>query len=86
VNDKDLSKALPLFPQEANYYFVKADIPRGLPATDLQAAAATFGLHGEVYSSVSAGYAAAKAAARTHEKTDGVVFVGGSIFTVAEVL
>jgi dihydrofolate synthase/folylpolyglutamate synthase len=86
VNDKDLSKALPLFPKDAVYYFVKADIPRGLPAVELQTAAADFGLKGEVYASVSAGYTAAKAAARTHETADGVVFVGGSIFTVAEVL
>jgi dihydrofolate synthase/folylpolyglutamate synthase len=86
VNDKDLSKALPLFPKDATYYFVKADIPRGLPAAELQTAAAKFGLQGEVYDAVSAGYAAAKAAARAHETTDGIVFVGGSIFTVGEVL
>ncbi len=84
VNDKDLSKALPLFPQDATYYFVKADIPRGLPAADLQATAAEHGLQGQVYSSVMAGYEAAKIAARA--AVDGVVFVGGSIFTVGEVL
>ena len=82
VNDKDLSKALPLFPQSATYYFVKADIPRGLPARDLRAAAAGYGLTGDSYASVAAGYAAARAAAIA----DDVVFVGGSIFTVAEVL
>ncbi|WP_116127380.1 bifunctional folylpolyglutamate synthase/dihydrofolate synthase [Lewinella sp. IMCC34183] len=82
VNDKDLSKALPLFPVEGIYYFVKADIPRGLPATALRAAAADYGLVGEAYDSVGAGYRAAVAAAAPED----VVFVGGSIFTVAEVL
>lgn len=86
VSDKDLSKALPLFPEDAKYYFVKANIPRGLPAEQLQAAAAEYELKGEVFPSVSAGYTQAKLDARAHETTDGVVFVGGSIFTVAEVL
>lgn len=86
VNDKDLNKALPLFPKDATYYFVKADIPRGLPAEELQATAKAYGLNGEVYASVSAGYERAKVDARARETTDGVVFVGGSIFTVAEVL
>ena len=86
VNDKDLTKALPLFPKDATYYFVKADIPRGLPAEELQATAETFGLKGEIYSSVKVGFEQAKVDARAWETTDGVVFVGGSIFTVAEVL
>ena len=86
VNDKDLSKALPLFPKDATYYFVKADIPRGLPATELQATAGAFGLKGETYPSVTVGFEQAKADARAWKTTDGVVFVGGSIFTVAEVL
>lgn len=86
VNDKDLSKALPLFPKDATYYFVKADIPRGLPAEKLRDTAIEYGLWGEAYPSVSEGYAQAKIDARAWETTDGVVFVGGSIFTVAEVL
>ena len=82
VNDKDLSRVLPLLPREADYYFVKADIPRGLPANDLRVAAGRYGLNGETYPSVVAGYAAARAAARPED----VVFIGGSIFTVAEVI
>ena len=82
VNDKDLSKALPLFPAGARYYFVKADIPRGLPAEDLQDAASNYGLVGKAYGSVADGYRAARSAAAGRD----VVFVGGSIFTVAEVL
>lgn len=82
VNDKDLVGVLPLFPQDARYYFVKADIPRGLPAAELAAAAAEYGLMGQVYSSVLAGFEVAK---DTAAPTD-TIFVGGSIFTVAEVL
>ncbi|WP_273444504.1 bifunctional folylpolyglutamate synthase/dihydrofolate synthase [Neolewinella agarilytica] len=86
VNDKDLSKALPLFPKDATYYFVKADIPRGLPAEELQKTAAEHGLKGQAYPSVMEGFERAKADARAWETTDGIVFVGGSIFTVAEVI
>ena len=82
VADKDLTRVLPLFPTNASYYFVKADIPRGLPADSLKEAAAQHKLFGMAYSSVTDGYTAAAAAARKHD----IIFVGGSIFTVAEVL
>lgn len=82
VNDKDLDRVLPLFPTNASYYFVKADIPRGLPAEALMDAAAPYGLIGQEYASVQQGFQAAKKAARKHD----IIFVGGSIFTVAEVL
>ena len=82
VNDKDLHHVLPLFPTNASYYFVKADILRGLPADELQLVAEEHRLVGEVFPSVQKGYRAALAAARPED----IVFIGGSIFTVAEVL
>jgi dihydrofolate synthase/folylpolyglutamate synthase len=82
VNDKKLEEVLPLFPASAKYYFAKANIPRGLPACDLQATAAEFGLHGRTYTSVRNALRAAKRAAQAED----TIFVGGSIFTVAEVL
>ena len=82
VNDKDLAGVLPLFPKNARYYFVKADIPRGLPAAELAATAATYGLVGQVYSSVAAGFEVAQDTAEAED----TIFLGGSIFTVAEVL
>lgn len=85
VSDKDHAKVLKLFPREATYYFVKADIPRGLPAAELATKAAAVGLVGAVYPSVAAGYAAAQAGA-VGEVGRGLVFVGGSIFTVAEII
>ncbi len=82
VNDKKLDKVLALFPKEARYYFAKANIPRGLDADKLKAEARQYGLEGRAYSSVKNALRAAKRAARPED----VIFVGGSVFTVAEVL
>ena len=82
VNDKDVEKALSLFPAAARYYFAKANIPRGLDAEILKAQAAAFGLKGRAYSSVTN---ALKAAKRLAAPTD-LVLVIGSIFVVGEVL
>lgn len=82
VSDKELSKVLPLLPRQAIYYFAKADVPRGLDAQSLKAAASQAGLHGEAYASVAEALATAKRAAAK----DDVIFIGGSIFVVAEVI
>ena len=82
VNDKKLDQILPLFPMQARYYFAKADIPRGLPANELQKVASGHGLMGQSYASVPEALDAAKSAAGLED----TIFVGGSIFTVAEVL
>lgn len=82
VEDKMLSDVLPLFPKEASYYFCKADIPRGLPAEELREAALGFGLKGEEYLSVKRAYEAA----RLYADKEDTIFVGGSFFTVAEIL
>ena len=82
VKDKDLSKVLKMLPQNATYYFAKADIPRGLDAEILRDMAAEHRLVGKAYSSVKRALTAAKKVA----KTDDLIYVGGSIFVVAEVL
>jgi len=82
VNDKDLANILPLFPVEANYYFCRPDIPRGLDSKILKDEAAGYGLAGESYSTVKAALDAAKQQAGKHD----MIFVGGSTFVVAEVL
>ena len=82
VNDKSIDKMLSMLPKSARYYFVKADIPRGLPAATLRDQAATFGLMGRAYQSVRRGLAAAKRSAQSSD----LIFVGGSVFVVAEVL
>nr|WP_315160944.1 folylpolyglutamate synthase/dihydrofolate synthase family protein [uncultured Flavobacterium sp.] len=82
VNDKDLDEVLPLFPKNAIYYFCKPNIPRGLDTVILYQKATTFGLHGEVFNSVSEAY---KKALQIASKSD-FIYIGGSTFVVAEIL
>lgn len=82
VKDKDLTGILPLLPKDANYYFCRPNIPRGLDAETLTAKANELGLGGKSYSSVEAAFTSAKANAKNID----VIFVGGSTFTVAEVI
>lgn len=82
VNDKDLSGILSLLPKEARYYFAKANIPRGLDARELKRQASAHGLYGKAYSSVNNAF---RAAQRQAGEMD-LIFIGGSIFVVAEVI
>ena len=82
VGDKDITSMLKLLPKDATYYFCNASIPRALPAADLKAKAAEFGLQGSAYASVAEALAAAK---RDASESD-FIFIGGSNFTVAEIL
>lgn len=82
VNDKDIEGILELLPKNAEYYYCKADIPRGLDANILAEKASNCGLKGNVYNSVKEAYASACANANDGD----LVFVGGSNFTVAEVV
>jgi dihydrofolate synthase / folylpolyglutamate synthase len=82
VNDKNLEEILPLFPKNANYYFCKPDIPRGLDAGILKEKAALYNLTGQTYPSVSNAYQAAKEKATSKD----FIYIGGSTFVVAEIL
>ena len=82
VNDKDLGKVLALLPKDARYYFAKANIPRGLDAKLLQAQASNFDLKGRTYNSVRNALRAAKRAAQEKD----LIYIGGSTFTVAEII
>ncbi|MDA3910387.1 MAG: bifunctional folylpolyglutamate synthase/dihydrofolate synthase [Bacteroidales bacterium] len=82
VNDKNLQKILPLFPKNAHYFFTEAKIPRALPAKELQKEANNFGLHGNLSPCVSDAYKKAKEIANLED----FIFIGGSTFTVAEIL
>ncbi len=79
VNDKDLDTILPLFPKEAQYYFARPDIPRGLDEKKLRDKAIKFELLGKNYNSVREAYNAALQGATEHD----VIYVGGSTFVVA---
>lgn len=82
VSDKDLSSILPLFPKNAQYYFCKPNIPRGLESKILQEESARHGLTGDQYSSVEKAYSAAMENAGNED----LIFIGGSTFTVAEII
>jgi dihydrofolate synthase / folylpolyglutamate synthase len=80
--DKEVEKLLAYFPQHAEYYFAKANIPRGMDASLLQERAAAAGLPGKAYDSVRKAFQAAKRRAAP----DDLIYVGGSIFVVGEVI
>ncbi|SOC80684.1 dihydrofolate synthase / folylpolyglutamate synthase [Salinimicrobium sediminis] len=82
VNDKDLEAVLPLFPKTAIYFFAKPNVPRGLDAKILRQKAGEKGLFGEAFNSVSEAYEAALAKASFND----IIYVGGSTFTVAEII
>jgi dihydrofolate synthase/folylpolyglutamate synthase len=82
VNDKDITTILKLLPSDAEYYFCKANIPRALPADELAKQAAAHNLNGNIYNSVSEALTAAKQNAKQND----LVFIGGSTFTVAEIV
>jgi dihydrofolate synthase / folylpolyglutamate synthase len=82
VNDKDIDTVLAMLPKTATYYFCKANIPRGMDAEELMLKAKKYQLSGTTYSSVSDAYHSALQASDAAD----LVFVGGSTFTVAEVL
>jgi dihydrofolate synthase/folylpolyglutamate synthase len=82
VKDKDPKEVLKLLPKKAVYYFAKADIPRGMPPEELQLLANSHDLKGNIFPSVKAAYEAALDQAQPED----VIFVGGSIFVVAEII
>ena len=81
VKDKDVAHVLQLFPQDFNFYFTNAHLPRALPAVELQAMAAEYGLLGNAYDDVNKALAKAKSDAA---QTDYII-VCGSVFVVGEV-
>jgi dihydrofolate synthase/folylpolyglutamate synthase len=82
VSDKKLEDVLPLFPNNASYYFCKPDIPRGLSAAVLQEKAIPFDVIGEKYTSVKEALNSALLNANQQD----VIYVGGSTFVVAEII
>ena len=82
VNDKDVSAILEMLPKTATYYFCNASIPRALEAQELSKLAKGFSLNGNVFSSVKNAFFSAIKTAQSND----LVFVGGSTFTVAEIV
>ncbi|MBC9797157.1 bifunctional folylpolyglutamate synthase/dihydrofolate synthase [Sinomicrobium weinanense] len=82
VRGKDLNSILPLFPQEATYYFASPAISRALPAEELRDHAQRYGLTGNIFPSVKKAYNDALAKANKGD----FIYIGGSTFVVAEIL
>ncbi|MEN8797712.1 MAG: folylpolyglutamate synthase/dihydrofolate synthase family protein [Flavobacteriaceae bacterium] len=82
VQDKDLEVILPLFPKSAHYYLARPDIRRGLDVDLLAIKARAHGLNYHVCKSIPEALARARSVATQED----LIFVGGSTFTVAEVL
>jgi len=82
VKDKEIGEALALFPKDNTYYFCNAQIPRALPAAQLQEQAAIAGLHGDAYATVTE---AVKAATKAMSADDALL-ITGSFFIVGEAL
>lgn len=81
VKDKEVDKVLTMLPVTATYYFTNAQIPRALPAQELQEKAATYLLKGKKYDYVKDAVKAAMA----HAHQNDLILVCGSVFVVAEV-
>jgi len=82
VNDKDVSKILNLLPIEAEYYFVKASVPRALNENELLEQAKKIKLSGKSYGDVKLGIDAAK----KNAKQSDLILIGGSTFVVGDAL
>ncbi len=82
VGDKDAKNILSLLPTSASYYWCKPDVPRGKDLRELSQEALKFSLEGKEYPSVNDALNAAKAEALQND----LIFVGGSVFVVAEVV
>ncbi len=82
VSDKDATAIFKLLPVDAHYYWCRPDVPRGKDVELLRSEAADFGLVGDAFTSVKSAFEAAQKAAGAQD----VLFVGGSVFVVAEVI
>jgi dihydrofolate synthase/folylpolyglutamate synthase len=82
VKDKDVEKALSLFPADAIYHFCQANLPRALPVAALEATGIKIGLQGYSYLSV----AEAMQGATDQLSNKDALLITGSFFIVGEAL
>ncbi len=80
--DKDLYTLLGLLPVNASYYFTQAASPRALKCEELLRMASSHGLNGKAYSTVELALEAARSNA---DLENDVIYVGGSMYVLAEV-
>ena len=82
TKEKDVEEILSILPQNATYYFCKADNSRALDADQLMTLGNNKGLQGYSYNSVKAAYNVALSESSERD----LILVAGSTFVVAEVI
>lgn len=82
VKEKNIEKILSLFPKNAKYYFCSPKIDRGLGVEKLFSVASEYGLHGDVFNSVSEAYDHAL----LNSDDEDFIYIGGSTFVIAEII
>ena len=80
--DKDVKSILNLLPNDAVYYFTQAQTSRSMTVEQLQSLAAKCGIEGSIYNNVSE----ALDAARNQANDEDLIYVGGSMYVLAELL
>ncbi len=84
VQEKDLSKIIPLFPVEAEYYFVRPQIERGMKAEQCAEAFEKYGISGKASTDLQQAIKYSRNALKTHRCE--LVYIGGSNFIIADLL
>jgi dihydrofolate synthase/folylpolyglutamate synthase len=82
VNDKDVVHIMTLLPKDATYYLCAAAVPRALDVSSLSVYFSKYNHTFTSYVSVNSAYDVALNKA----KSDDVIFIGGSLFVVSEIL
>ena len=82
MEDKDVKSILNLLPKDAVYYFTQAQTSRSMTVEQLQSLAAKCGIEGSIYNNVSE----ALDAARNQANDEDLIYVGGSMYVLAELL
>lgn len=80
VSDKDVNTVITMLPQQAVYYFTKADTHRALSEQKLKELGDEQGLQSQCFTTVAEAYHAALSDA----SEDDFIFVGGSTYLVAD--
>lgn len=80
--DKDIDGILSMMPQDAYYIFTQADSPRALPADELRLRAAAHNLAGEAEPHSAKALSKAQSMASAQD----MIFVGGSLYLVSEII
>lgn len=82
VSDKKVSEITAFLPKKAHYYLCAADVPRAMNTSELAVKFKKTDFSFSTHNSVQHALAAAKTAASKND----LIFVGGSLFVVAEIL